>query len=152
MGDLGLAPLDSGKYYLIWGVSFSSSGVVSSVGFPIFLGIEDESSISYSISMPNSLSLAPTPSPSYPPSPGLLSLFSSLSLNLWLASLSCLLIFHNSSIFHSSTSLGPTYFCNFSNCFTTLFILLHTTSQLWWLFSSLTHPLSPFLVAPLFVK
>ena len=118
-------PLASGQFYLIWAVLFSSTRAVSLVVFPIFLGIGDEYSLSSSRFMPNSSSLTSTPSPSCPTFWGLLSLCAYLSLNIWLASLSCLLIFLNSFFYPSSTSPGPRSFHNFSDYFTAFFILPH---------------------------
>jgi hypothetical protein len=97
MGNSELTPLTSGWFSLTWGVSFSSYGAVSSVRFSIFHGIGDEYSLSSSRSMSDSFSLV---------------------------SLSSLLIFHNSSIYLSSTSPGPTSFHNFSKCFAAFFIFL----------------------------
>jgi len=137
MDDSRMAPLSSRKFSLIWWVSLASTGTMSLAGFPISPIIETESSLSPPRFMMVSSSLSSTLSPSHLTSQGLLSLLTSLSFNLWLASHSYLLIFYNSSIFLSSTSLDPPSFLNFSDYLATFLILsLHHFSTMVALFKA----------------
>jgi hypothetical protein len=152
MGDSGLVPLASGWVSLIWGVSFSSSGVVSSARFPIFPGIGV-----------NLLFLLQDPCQlPFPMLLHLLLLVHPLG-DFFLSALLSHLIFDWPvfPVFSSFTTLPSVLprlllvqiLSATSQTVSLLSLSYHTTtSQLWWLFSRLTHPLSPFLVSPPFFK